>query len=281
MKTNFALLICLTIGMSETTAQLNLPASSPLQTIKQNIALSAITVEYSRPSAKGRIIFGDLVPYDKVWRTGANQSTKITFGGDMVVEGNRIQKGNYALYTIPGKTEWTIIFSKNTTWWGAYPYTETEDLLRFKVKSIALPSSVETFTINFDNSSANSTTMVLLWEKTRVPIVISADDDALAMKNIDEAMSPEDNRPYIEAANYYYENNKDMNKALEWINKSIEMIPKAYWAILLKAKIQIKRKDYPGAIAAASQVITLAREDKSDEYISLGEKTLAAAKKAN
>lgn len=282
MKTNFTLALYLSLSFFTANGQqLNVPASSPLQSIKQDLSLSSITIVYSRPSTRDRKVFGDLVPYDKVWRTGANESTKISFGEGIFMEGNRIPAGQYALYTIPGKTEWTIILSKNTTWWGAYPYTDTEDLLRFKVKAMPLSSPVETFTITFDNIAARSATLSLTWEKTQVPILITADNDVMAMKNIEEAMDTRDKRPYIAAANYYYENDKDMNKALEWINKSLEMNPKAYWAMLLKAKIQLKLKDNQGALATGGKVIALAREDKSDEYISLGEKVVAAAKKAN
>ena len=282
MKTNFTIAAYLSLSIFAANGQeLNVPVSSPSQSIKQDLALSSISVEYSRPSTRGRVVFGDLVPYDKVWRTGANESTKITLGEGILMEGNRIPAGKYALYTIPGKTEWTIILSKNTTWWGAYPYTEKEDLLRFNVKAMTLSSPVETFTITFDNITTHSTTLALSWEKTRVPVVITADNDAIAMKNIEDAMDPHDKRPYIAAANYYYENDKDLNKALEWINKSLEMEPKAYWAMYVKAKIQLKLKDNQGALATAGKVITLAREDKSDEYISLGEKVVAAAKKTN
>lgn len=282
MKTTITITVCLSLSIYAANAQeLKVPVTSPLQSIKQDLALSTISIDYSRPSTRGRIVFGDLVPYDKVWRTGANESTKINVGEGILMEGNRIPAGKYALYTIPGKIEWTIILSKNATWWGAYAYTETDDLLRFKVKAMTLPSPVESFTITFDNVTEHSATLALSWEKTRVPILITADNDATAMKNIEEAMDPQDKRPYIAAANYYYENDKDLSKALGWINKSLELEPKAYWAMYVKAKIQLKLKDNQGALATAGKVITLAKEDKSEEYISLGEKVVAAAKKAN
>lgn len=131
---------------------------------RQGISLSFVEVEYSRPSARNRAVFGDLVSYDKVWRTGANQSTKITFGEGILLEGNRIPPGKYALYTIPGKTEWTIILSKNVTWWGAYEYTNAEDALRLKVRPESLPSPLETLTIAFDNANQNSAIMTIAWE---------------------------------------------------------------------------------------------------------------------
>jgi len=269
---------CVWLSFLACSQQLDVPVSSPLQQIRQDISLSFVAVEYSRPSARNRVVFGDLVPYDKVWRTGANQSTKITFGEGIFLEGNRIPAGKYALYTIPGKMEWTIILSRNTTWWGAYEYTDAEDALRFKVRPESISSPLETLTIVFDNVSPNSAVMTIAWERTRVAINVKADNDAQVTKNIQDAMDPQDKRPYIAAANYYYENDKDLNKALEWINKSLEIDPKAYWAILLKGKIQLKLKDKEGAAASATKVIVLAKEDKSDEYISLGEKLLFDAK---
>jgi len=269
---------CVWLSLLACAQQLDVPVSSPLQQIRQDISLSFVAVEYSRPSARNRVVFGDLVPFDKVWRTGANQSTKITFGEGIFLEGNRVPAGKYALYTIPGKTEWTIILSKNTTWWGAYEYTDAEDVLRFKVRPVSLSSPVETLTVAFDNVNQNSTVMTISWERTRVAISVKADNDAQVTKNIQDAMDPRDKRPYIAAANYYYENDKDLNKALEWINKSLEIDPKAYWAVLLKGKIQLKLKDKEGAADSATKVIALAKADKSDEYISLGEKLLIDAK---
>ena len=278
MKTILTIGSCVWVAFQAYAQVLNVPVASPLQQIRQDISLSFLAVEYSRPSARNRVVFGDLVPYDKVWRTGANQSTKITLGDGVQLEGHRVAAGKYALYSIPGKTEWTIILSKNTTWWGAYEYTDADDVLRFKVKPLTLPTSVETLTIGFDNITQSSAIMSIAWERTRIPISVEVDNDAQAMKNIQEAMDPADKRPYIAAANYYYENDKDLNQALAWINKSLEADPKAYWAVLLKGKIQLKLKDKEGAAASASKVIALAKEDKSDEYISLGEKLLAEIK---
>ena len=260
--------------------QLKTPAPSPTQTLKQNFALGDITIEYSRPSVKGRVVFGDLVPYDKLWRTGANASTKITFSDKVKLEGTDVPAGTYSLYTIPGKTEWTIILNKNTTLWGTDGYKQEEDIARFKVKSMTMNDKVETFTINVADVTAASANVDIIWEKTRVVFNIASNIYSVMMKNIETALSPADKRPYYQAANYYFENGKDLNKALEWVNKAIEQNPKAFYMVHLKAKIQMKLKDYKSAIASAEQSIALAKDAKNDDYVKLNEKLIEEAKKA-
>ncbi|HLP12798.1 MAG TPA: DUF2911 domain-containing protein [Flavobacteriales bacterium] len=259
------------VGFSiNSNAQLKTPAPSPLATVKQAFALADITIEYSRPSMKGREIFGKLVPFDALWRTGANASTKITFGEDIMLEGNSVPAGTYALYTIPGKTEWTIVLNKNLANWGIDGYKQEEDLLRFKVKPSANPLKVETFTIEINSITPTSATIDLVWEQTRVSMAVKAEIDSKVMKNIETVMAPTDKRPFYNAASYYYENDKDLKQALEWATKGVEQNPKAYWIVLLKAKIQYKMKDFKGAEASADSVIALATEDKNDDYVKLG-----------
>jgi hypothetical protein len=259
---------------------LKVPAPSPTQTLKQNFALSDITIEYSRPSAKGRVVFGDVVPFGKTWRTGANAATKITFGDTVKVEGKNIVPGTYALYTIPNKDSWEIIFYKDLTLGGNFTNYKTEnEVAHFTVKPTSLSNKVETFTINIADVTPTSATVELLWEKTRVAFAVSADIDSRIMKSIETSLAPTDSRPFFPAANYYYENNKDLKQALEWANKAIEQNPKAFWAILLKAKIQLKLKDNAAAIATAEQVITVAKEANNDEYVKMAEKLIAEAKK--
>ncbi len=259
--------------------QLKVPAPSPLQTVKQAFALSDITLEYSRPGIKTRVIYGDVVPFGKIWRTGANQSTKITFGEDVKIEGNAVAAGTYALYTVPGKDSWDIMLYKDLTLGGNVAAYKTEnELLRFKVKPTALPNKVETFTINIADISSTTAVIELLWEQTRVPLNVTADIDSKIMKNI-EANVVKDNKPYFQAASYYFESNKDLKQAAEWADKAIAQNPKAYWVVLLKAKIQAKTKDNKGAITTAEQVIALAKEDGNDDYVKLGEKLIAEVKK--
>jgi hypothetical protein len=216
-------------------AQLKTPQASPTQTLKQNFALNDITIEYSRPGVKGRVIYGDLVPFDKLWRTGANSSTKITFADNVKVEGNAVPAGTYSMFTIPGKTEWTIILNKNLSFGGTDGYKQEEDMMRFKVKPVAISDKIETFTINVADITSTTANIELVWEKTRVAFNVTASIDSVMMKNIETALAPTDKRPYYQAATYYYDNNKDLNKALEWVNKAVELNPKAYYMAHTKA----------------------------------------------
>ncbi|HET6227747.1 MAG TPA: DUF2911 domain-containing protein [Bacteroidia bacterium] len=259
--------------------QLKVPAPSPLQTLKQAFALSDITIEYSRPGVKGRVIYGDVVPFGKTWRTGANQTTKITFGEDVKVEGNAVAAGTYGIYSVPNKDSWDIMLYKDLTLAGNVAEYKTEnEVLRFKVKPTALTTKVETLTFNVADVTPSSATIELLWEQTRVAFSVVADIDSKIMKNI-EANVLKDARPYFQAASYYYEANKDLKQALVWADKAIEQNPKAYWVVMLKAKIQAKSKDNKSAITTAEQVIALAKEDKNDDYVKMAEKLIAEAKK--
>ncbi|MCW3075930.1 MAG: hypothetical protein JWO32_539 [Bacteroidetes bacterium] len=264
---------------SITAQQLKTPAPSPLQTIKQAFALSDISVEYSRPGTKNRVIFGDLVPYGKTWRTGANSATKMTFGEDVKVEGKELKAGTYALYSIPNKDSWDLMFYKDLTLGGDVNEYKTEnEVLRIKVKPSALTNHVETFTFNFADVKPNSLNVELLWEKTKVSFNVTSDIDPKIMKNIETSLSA-DTRPYFQAANYYYENDKDLNQALTWVNNAIEQNPKAFWIATLKAKIQLKLKDNKGATETATKAIALAKEAKNDDYVKINEKIIADAKK--
>lgn len=258
--------------------QLKLPAPSPQQTLEQNFALSNIKIEYSRPSIKGRVVFGDLVPYGKVWRTGANASTKITFGEDVKVEGQALAAGTYALYSVPGKDSWEIMFYNDLKLGGNVAgYKQENEVLRVKVKPNTYAVKVETFTINVADVTPTTANVEILWENTRAAFNVTADIDSKVLKDIDASLA-KDTRPYFQAAGYYYDNGKDLTKALEWVNKAIVENPKAFYMVHLKAKIQVKLKDYKGAIATAEQSIELAKEAKNDDYIALNQKLIAEAK---
>ncbi|MFN5829389.1 MAG: DUF2911 domain-containing protein [Bacteroidia bacterium] len=274
------LVLAVSFSISSTNAQtLKTPAPSPLQTIKQNFGIGEVSLEYSRPSVKNRVIFGDVVPYGKMWRTGANASTKITIGEDTKIEGNAIPAGTYAIYTIPGAETWEIMFYKDLTLGGdVASYKKENEVLRITEKVTQLPNKVETFTINFADITYSVCNVEMQWEKTRVAFTISTEVDAKIMKNIETVMSPNDRRPYYNAASYYYDNNKDMKQALEWVNKATELTPDAYWVWHLKAKIQLKLKDAKGAIETAEKSKALALKDKDDAYVKNNDKLIAEAK---
>ena len=267
------LLLSLFVSMGAMAQGIKTPAPSPTQTIKQDFALSSIELNYSRPTAKGRKIFGDLVPFGAIWRTGANGATKVTFGEDVKVGGVAVKAGSYALYSIPNANEWEIILNKGVNNGGLSGYKAEEDVARFKVPSISLPFALESFTMIISDVMPNSANIQILWENTAVAIPVEANIDANVMKQIDAAMNV-DNRPYFAAASYYFDNGKDMVKALEWANKAVDAQPKAYWIAHLKAKVQAKMGDKVGAKATALKSIELAKEAGNPDYVTLNEKLI-------
>ena len=262
-------------GLNTQAQQLKVPAPSPGQTVKQNFALGEVSFDYSRPSVKGRVIYGDVVPFGKIWRTGANATTKITFTDDVKLEGNEVKAGTYGLYTIPNKDSWDVMLYKDLTLGGnTSEYKQENEVLHLKVKPTALTNKIETFTILLADVTSTSATIELLWENTRVPIALTADIDAKVMKNIDASVTA-DNRPYFQAASYYYDNNKDLKQAAAWINKALEQNPKAFYMMLLKAKIEYKLNDKAAGKASAEKTIALATEAKNDDYIAMAKKLMA------
>ncbi|AOM76163.1 DUF2911 domain-containing protein [Pedobacter steynii] len=282
MKTTLktVLLLALAVSLStELQAQgVKLPQASSAQTITQSFGLGKVTLSYSRPNTKGRKVFGAMEPFGQVWRTGANGATSITFTDAVKVNGQELAAGTYGVFTIPGKDEWTVIFNKDAKQWGAYEYKEAEDVLRIKVKPVKLKDKVETFTMQFANVFPTTAQLQLAWENTGVNIDLSTEIDAQVMASIEEAMKGE-KKPYFSAAQYYFENGKDLNKALEWINAAEAADGKAPWVKLWKGRIQLKKGDKAGAIATAEAGIKLAAEAKIDEYVRLNSALLAEAKK--
>lgn len=284
MKKIFNLLIPLVIvaGLDNpVSAQgVKIPQASSGQTIVQDFALGKITLSYSRPNMKGRKIFGALEPYDKVWRTGANSATVIKFSDDVMIEGQNIPAGEYGLFSIPNPKEWTVILNKTSKQWGAYTYNEADDVVRFKVKPVVLKNPVETFTIQFADVKPTSARLELMWEKTLVSVALTASIDKQVMESIDIAMKG-DKKPYFQAAQYYFENGKDLNTALKWMNEAEKAAPTAPHIKLWKGRIQLKMSDYAGAQATAQAGIDFAKEQKNEEYIRLNAQLLTDIKKSD
>lgn len=248
-------------------AQIKAPQPSPESTVKQAVGLTDVTVTYSRPSAKGRKVFGELVPMNEMWRTGANASTKITFSEPVKIEGNAVPAGQYALYAIPGAQEWTIVLHKNLTLWGTGGYNEAEDLLRVKVKPVAKQDFVETFTIDFSDFTATSAHLNLIWENTEVPVKIETNTDELMEKQIKaQLVDGPSAGTYAAAANYYLEKNVQLDQAIAWIDKAIEKRPEAFWYMHTKAKIQAKQGKKKEAIATAQKSMELAKANKEGDF---------------
>jgi tetratricopeptide (TPR) repeat protein len=246
---------------------LKTPALSPTAKITQEFSTSNIEVSYSRPALRGRKVFGELVPYGKVWRTGANSATKIKLGEDVKIGGKPVKAGEYAIYTIPGTWEWEVIINKASGSWGAYGYDTSGDVARFKVKSDKLTQAVQNFTINFSNITFNSCSLDISWEKTTLSIPIVADNNAKIVAAIDKAIN-KPNLPYFQAANYYYETNQELEKANTYVDKALEQNPKAYYMWLLKARIEAKLGHKEAAVIAATISMEAAKGSAAeDEYM--------------
>jgi len=278
MRLTPLLAIAILVSSIRSEAQIT-PQPSSSQTITQGFGLGTITLNYSRPNTKGRKIFGNVEPYDKVWRTGANSATVITFSDDVTLEGNKVPAGEYGLFSIPGENQWTIILSKKPKQWGAYTYNQGDDYLRFTLKPVKLPRPVETFTLAFENMYPTSGELHLLWENTFLAIHMTCDIDAKVMARIDSAMKT-DKKPYYDAVIYYWNNNKDMNQALEWANQ-LEKMPgmPAMVAKLWKARVLLKKGDKSAATTTAKEGVKAATDMKSDEYVRLNTEVITEAGK--
>jgi Protein of unknown function (DUF2911) len=255
------------------------PQPSSTQTVTQDFGMGKINLVYSRPDVKGRKIFGGMEPYGTVWRTGANSATVIKFSDDVAMEGKQVPAGEYGLFSIPGEKEWTIILSKQSKQWGAYNYKASDDFLRFTVKTKHFDDLTETMTLAFNNVSPTSCDLQMMWEHSGFTIHLTTDIDARVMANIDSAMKT-DKKPYYQAIIYYYNNNKDMTKALAWANELEKdknfppFVPK-----LWKARVQLKMGDKAGAIATAQEGAKLAADSKTDEYVRLNNEVITQAGK--
>ena len=274
MRNAFFLAVAICCAVSSS-AQLRTPAPSPLQTIKQDFGIGNIELSYSRPSAKDRKIFGTVVPFDKVWRTGANNATTLTFSEDVTIGGKDVKAGKYGLLSIPGKQEWTLILTKDLNVTSPAAYKQENDVARVTVKTKNLGDHVETFTMQFSNITNNSADLQIMWEKTMVALPITTNTDAKVMTQIENTLI-KDNRPYFAAASYYYDNGKDLTLARQWVDKAIENNQKAFWMHLLKARIAAKQGDKATAKASAEKTKELATEAKNDDYVRMANELLAS-----
>jgi hypothetical protein len=273
--------LLITFLMAE--AQVQIPSPSPAGSVSTTVGLTDIKIDYSRPRAKGRKIFGEgtvLVPYGSIWRTGANNGTTITFSDTVTVEGTKVPKGQYLLLTWPGATEWTIALYKDVSLGGnTGGYDATKDAAKFKVKSEKLTEKVETFTINIGDISddSKSAKVQLAWENTSVKFNVGVDYDRKVMQSINQYTTVSPNN-YFQAAVYYLETGKDLNKALEWVNKAAESNPKAFWILHQKAKIQKALNDKKGALETANASLEAAKAAKNRDYQMMNEELIKTLK---
>lgn len=280
MKNVFFTVALLMVATLFANAQVKTPAASPSAKMMETVGMTDVTIDYSRPSMKERQIFGGLVPYGEMWRTGANASTKITFSSDVSIEGNDLKAGTYALYTIPNEGEWTIIFHKNTTYWGVGGYKEEEDAFRFNVKSTKIENTVETFTIGVSNIGLGTANIDISWENTMVSFAIDTKVDAQVQSSIEKTLAGPSMDDYYQAAAYNLMADKDLKQALVWIDMAMEKGGKEkFWMVRRKALIEAKLGDYKAAIASAKLSLELAEKAGNKDYVRMNEESIKEWKK--
>lgn len=257
-------------------AQIDTPAPSPFSKVEQKVGLTDVTVEYSRPNMRGRTIFGDLVPYGKMWRLGANANTKITFSDDVTVDGQTLKAGTYAIFATPNEKSWEVIFYSDATNWGL-PQKWDESKVAAKVTAVVypMPMKIETFTITLDDLSSGSATVGILWSDVYVGVKFEVPTDAKVTAAIDKAMGGPTAGDYYASAVYYLQEGKDIEKAKMWMDKAMEMTKEPrFWQLRQQSLIYAKAGDKKKAIEAAKKSLAAAKEAGNDDYVKMNTDSL-------
>lgn len=243
---------CLT-SVAQTGDNFIFPRTNSKSTITQTIASTQIEITYNRPNKRGREIFGNLVPYGKIWRTGSDEATKLYFSTPLKLAGNAIDSGRYELFTIPGEDKWEIILQQSKNQWGSYRYNKENDVARFSVSPEKSDKITETFTISIDKVGSDGGILAIAWDNVTVPIEIKIDLKATVIPDLEKAMQGEGRHPYFLAAMFYYENNIDINRAAELMVLALEQNPGHIGMLYRQALILKKKGDTEGAKKAAEQ----------------------------
>jgi hypothetical protein len=264
------LFVALTLTSSLLNAQIQRPMASPQAKVEQKVGLTDVKVEYYRPSKNNRTVFGDVVPFGELWRTGANENTKFTTSDPVVFGKDTLQAGTYAIFTKPTATAWEVIFYSDVTNWGTPDeWDETKVVLRTTATVTPLNDVVETFTISIDNVTTKSASLNFSWDKTRASLNFTVPTDAKMSANIDKVMGGPSANDYYAAAEFYFKEKKDLNKALEWVNKAVAVRTDAYWMLRLKSQIQAELGDYKGAIETAKLSMAAAEKAENKAYVEM------------
>jgi tetratricopeptide (TPR) repeat protein len=270
------LFLCTAGIMSATQAQVQAPQPSPFTKIEQKVGLTDVTLEYSRPGMRDREVFGNLVPYGEVWRTGANENTKITFSDDVTIQGNELKAGTYAIYTIPNEDEWEVIFYTDASNWGnPAEWNEDKVALKATAEVMELPFEMETFTIMIDELKHDSAALNFIWANTVASLRFEVPTEEKAMASIEKVMSGPGAADYFAAATYYHDVNKDLEQAYEWVNKSLEMgNPNAFWILRRKSLIAADLGKKEEAIEAAKKSLAEAEKAGNQDYVKMNKDSL-------
>ena len=259
------------------TAQINFPRASPACSITQTVGLTDITIDYCRPGTKGRKIFGEIVPYGRIWRVGANESTKMTITQPIKINNHQLPAGTYALYAIPQADNWTMVVHRNITHWGdgRDDYDANEDAFRFEVKVKTLKKMVEDFTIDFQNLTHSNTDIILAWENTLVSFTITVDTRKQVLAEIQEKLKEPTADTYYQAARYFQEEGLEPQQALEWLDSALALAGDTYYIHRVKSLIQAELGNYADAIQSAKQSLSLAAGQNKDEFVRMNQKNIS------
>ena len=271
-KILFASITLLTLSLN---AQITTPKASPLAKIEQKVGLADLTIQYSRPGKKERVVFGDVVPFGEMWRMGANENTKITSSEPLIFGKDTLKGGTYAIFTKPSKDKWEVFFYTETTNWGTPDnWDDKKVALTLNAPVIALNDVIENFTISFDNLANDGANLQFSWDKTRVsiPFKLNTKDKVLASikKTMDGPTANDDHQ----AANYYFQEKLDLKQAIVWSTKAVEMKPEAYWMSRLKSQLQAANGDYKGAIETAKKSMEAAEKDGDQNYVKMNKTSI-------
>ena len=270
----FVFALALTVSVN---AQIETPQPSPFSTVEQKVGLTDVTLEYSRPNMRGRAIFGDLVPYGKVWRAGANRNTVITFSDDVTIDGTTLKAGSYAIYIIPSEKSWEVIFYTDTNNWGnPQEWDDSKVAVKATAQIYELPVDIETYTITFDDLTNNSANLGIMWEKAYVAVKFEVPTQTKVAASIEKAMSGPSANDYYSAAVYKLSEKEDLDQAMEWIDKAVEMSKDEprFWYFRQQSLIHAANGDKKGAIAAAKKSLEAAKKAGNDDYVKMNEDSL-------
>lgn len=273
---NIFLFLCVGFMAYSLSAQIQVPQPSPFSKLEQVVGLTNVSLEYSRPGMRGRSIFGDLVPYNQRWRTGANSNTTISFDTQVNIQGKELPAGSYAIYTVPGEKEWEVIFYEDTSNWGLpEEWDESKVALKATAEIFELPFDMETFTISIDEIQNDSAALNFIWENTAAIMRFEVPTDEKAMASIERIMNGPTAGDYYGAASYFHEQEKDLQKAYQWIQKAVEMgNPDAYWVLRRKALIEADLGKKEAAIKTARQSLAAAEKAGNKDYVKLNQDSL-------
>lgn len=259
-------------------AQVKTPQSSPSATVKQAIGLSEVTVEYSRPSAKERKVFGNLVPMNQVWRTGANGSTDITFNSEVDFGGVKVPAGKYALYTIPSADSWEVILYKDTEQWGAPKELKNDQIVaKTKAKSEKSSMFVESFSIGFNDFKTDKANLVISWENTVVKVPLIMESKKEVLESINKTLSSKDAKgsDYFQAAAYYLESGMDLKKSLEYVRKANQLQPDVFYMLKLQSEVEAANGLKKEAIASAKKSLEFSTKAGNGDYVKMNNDNIA------